>query len=236
MYRLAFFIMFIPLFSGCGLEEILTDSTYPTTITDGEASLGLKSALEKGITKGTQELSQMDGYFKNPVIKIPFPPEAQKIANTLRDIGLGSLVDDVELSINRAAEDAAAKAVPVFVDAIKGMTISDAMGILFGGDQAATDYLKQKTSDKLTAEFKPIIETSLDKVNATKFWEDVITTYNKIPLVKDMNPDLVDYVNGKALDGLFHVVGQEEKKIRDNPIERTTAILQKVFNYYDKNK
>jgi len=222
----------------CGLEGLVLEQSGGTSTkpTQAETATALKEALTKGIGQAAIDLSQLDGYFGNPKIRIPFPPEAEKIGNTLRDIGLGKLVDDVELSINRAAEDAAAKAKPIFVDAIRAMTIQDAMGILFGGEHAATDYLQEKTTASLTAAFKPVIQTSLDKVNATKFWEDAITAYNKIPLVKKQNPDLVDYVNTQALKGLFYQVGVEEAKIRANPVERTTALLKKVFGYYDQNK
>jgi uncharacterized protein DUF4197 len=237
MLRALFLISVLFLLNSCDVEQILSQTNgLNEKLSSEEAALGLKEALEIGITRGAEQLAQKDGYFKNPVIKIPFPPEAEKIANTLRDIGLGSLVDDVELSVNRAAEDAAKKAVPIFVNAIKSMTFSDAMNILFGDNHAATNYLKGRTTQALSSEFKPVIQTSLDKVNATKFWTDAITAYNKIPFIKKMNPDLVDYVNEKALEGLFYVVAQEEEKIRENPVERTTDLLKKVFNYYDQNK
>jgi Protein of unknown function (DUF4197) len=236
MLRSFFLLSVLFLFNSCDVEQVLSQTTGLNKLSSEEAALGLKQALEFGITRGAEQLAQKDGYFKNPVIKIPFPPEAEKVANSLRNIGLGSLVDDIELSINRAAEDAAKKAVPIFVDAIKKMTFSDAMNILFGDNHAATNYLKGRTTQALTGEFKPVIQTSLDKVNATKYWTDAITAYNKIPFIKKMNPDLVDYVNEKALEGLFHVVAQEEEKIRENPVERTTDLLKKVFNYYDQNK
>lgn len=222
-------------FTACELEDVVS-GTSSSGVTESEIAMGLKDALTKGIGEGSQRLAQVDGYLGNPKIRIPWPEEAVKIANTLNDLGMSKLVDDVETSINRAAEDAAAKAKPIFVNAIKQMTIGDATNILFGGNNAATEYLKSKTWTSLSNEFLPVIKTSLDKVNATKYWEDAVTAYNKIPLVKDMNPDLPGYVNGKALDGLFYMVAQEEEKIRENPVERTTAMLKKVFNYYDENK
>lgn len=237
--RLFVILVSITALQACGLEGMVleqTGGTGTTKPTQAETASALKEALTKGIGQAAIDLSQVDGYFGNPRIRIPFPPEAEKIANTLRDIGMGKLVDDVELSVNRAAEDAAAKAKPIFVDAIRAMTIQDAMGILFGGENAATNYLQEKTTASLTSAFKPVIQTSLDKVNATKFWTDAITAYNKIPLVKKQNPDLVDYVNTKALEGLFVKVGQEEAKIRENPIARTSSLLKKVFGYYDQNK
>ena len=222
-------------FTGCELEDVVS-GTASQDVTESEIGMGLKDALTKGISEGATRLSQVDGYLGNPKIRIPWPEEAQKVANTLNDLGMSQLVDDVETSINRAAEDAASQAKPIFVNAIKQMTINDAKNILFGGNNAATLYLKSKTWTDLTNAFLPVIKTSLDKVNATKYWSDAITAYNKIPLVKKMNPDLPGYVNQKALDGLFYMVAQEEEKIRENPVERTTALLKKVFNYYDNNK
>ena len=236
--KFALFLPFIFIFSlsSCELEEIISQTTNSTAIDNREAAMGLKDALTKGVAEASEILSQVDGFYKNPEVHIPLPPDVQKVASTLRDMGLGSLVDKVELTINRAAEDAAAKAKPIFIQAIREMSFEDAMKILFGPDTAATHYLRAKTYEQLYAEFKPVISQSLEKVEATKYWSEMITTYNKIPLVKDVNPDLVDYVNKKALDGVFKMVADEEKAIRENPVERTTAIMKKVFDYYDKNK
>jgi hypothetical protein len=170
-----------------------------------------------------------DGYFKNMEIKIPFPPEAANIENKLRAVGLGSQVDKAVLSINRAAEDAAKEAKPIFVSAITGMSIMDAIGIVKGSDNAATQYLQKTTSPELITKFRPVIQSSLDKVNATKYWTDVINTYNKIPLVQRMNPDLAAYVTDQAIEGLFVMIAKEELKIRKDPVARTTEILRKVF-------
>lgn len=228
-------ILFLFLFSSCELEELIS-GTSSTGITREEAASGLKDALIKGISKGSELLSKTDGFYANPKVRIPLPKELEKVASTLRSVGLGSLVDKAELSMNRAAEDAASKAKPIFIGAIKEMSFGDAMNILFGGDSAATHYLRSKTYDKLYREFKPVISNSLDKVNATRYWSEMISEYNKLPLVKDVNPDLVDYVNKRALDGIFTMVADEEKAIRENPLERTTAIMKKVFDYYDRNK
>jgi hypothetical protein len=173
-------------------------------------------------------LSAADGFFKNAVIKILLPPEAIKVEKTLRDVGLGSLVDKAILSMNRAAEDAAKSAAPIFIEAVTSMTIQDALGILQGGDFAATNYLKVKTTIPLTEAFRPVINRSLEKVNATKYWSDVITAYNRFTTNK-INPDLSAYVTGKALDGIFYEVGLEEQKIRKDPVARTSEILKKVF-------
>ena len=205
--------------------------------TSAEIAQGLKQALEAGTTNSTNRLSITDGFLKNATIKILFPPEAQKIEKTLRSVGMNKLCDDVITSLNRAAEDAASEAKPIFVAAIKQMTITDATNILLGKqDDAATEYFKRVTSSQLRAKFNPIIASSLNKVGATKYWGDAITNYNKIPLVTKINPDLDDYVTEKAIDGLFHEIAQEELKIRSNIYARTTSLMQKVFGYADRNK
>lgn len=224
------------IFGGCATAtKILQDvgNMSNGTVSEGEIIQGLKQALEFGIGNGSDVVSKLDGYFKNPQIKLPFPPEAQKVEKTLRDIGLGSEVDKVVLSLNRAAEDAAKGAKPIFVSAIKQMTIKDAMTILKGTDNAATDYLRKTTSNQLTAAFKPVIDKSLNKVAATKYWDDVIKRYNQIPLVQKVNPDLNAFVTEKALDGLFLMVAKEEGKIRKDPLARVTDLLKKVFKLQD---
>lgn len=190
---------------------------------------GLKEALEVGTKKGADQLSAVDGFFRDAAIKILMPPEAEKVEKKLRSIGLGKQVDNAILSMNRAAEDAAKSVTPIFVNAIKGMSIQDAWGILRGGDFAATNYLKDKTTASLVEAFRPVIEKSLEKVDATKYWNTVFTTYNKFSSDK-VNTDLPAYVTDKALSGLFHQVGLEEQKIRKDPVARTTEILKKVFS------
>lgn len=189
---------------------------------------GLKEALSVGATNSSQKLNALDGYFGNAAIKLLMPPEAQKVEKTLRSVGLGSQVDKAILSMNRAAEDAAASAAPIFLDAIKSMSIQDAAEILGGGDNAATKYLQDKTTGALTEAFRPVIEKSLQKVDATKYWNDVFTTYNKFSRDK-VNTDLPAYVTEKALTGIFFQVAEEEKKIRKDPVARTSEILKKVF-------
>jgi len=200
-----------------------------SSLTEKEAGQGIKEALIKGITKGVEDVSQLDGYFKNPEIKILFPPEARSVESKLRSIGLDKEVDKVILTINRAAEDAAVEAKDIFIEAIKGLSFQDAVGIVTGEKDAATQYLKSSTSQQLTRKFEPIIESSLEKVDATKYWTDIINTHNMIPFVKKINPDLEAYVTEKAISGLFIMIAQEELAIRDNPGERTTEILKKVF-------
>lgn len=216
------------------------DSTGKTTIgsilktpaakslSNEEIISGLKEALKVGADNSTQKLSAVDGFFKDAAIKVLMPPEALKVEKSLRNLGMGKLVDNAVLSMNRAAEDAARKAAPIFWNAIKGMTIQDGVGILKGGDFAATNYLKGKTTTQLTEAFRPVIEESLKKVNATKHWNAVFSAYNKFG-TDPVNPDLSAYVTEKALAGIFFQVAQEEQKIRKDPMARTSEILKKVF-------
>jgi Protein of unknown function (DUF4197) len=197
-------------------------------LTTDEIAAGLKEALSVGAEQSGKKLSALDGYFGNAAIKVLMPEEAKKVEQKLRSLGMGKQVDQAILSMNRAAEDAAKSAAPIFINAIKQMTIQDAMGILKGGDLAATNYLKNKTTASLTESFRPVIEQSLKKVDATKYWNTVFTTYNKFSKEK-VNTDLSAYVTEKALSGIFYQVGEEEKKIRKDPMARTSEILKKVF-------
>lgn len=233
MKRILIFLVFILIGSGAqaqlDLNKIKKAVTGSTGLSNAEISAGLKEALTKGASTGSDLAAQVDGYFKNSEIKIPFPPEVKNVETRLRQIGLGAEVDKFVLALNRAAEDAAKEAKPVFVTAIKQMTIQDAVGILKGQPNAATQYLQRTTSPELETKFKPVIQASLAKVNATQYYTNLISTYNKIPLVKKVNPNLDEYATGKALDGLFVLVAQEEKNIRQNPQARTSALLKKVF-------
>ena len=232
MKKLVYLLLASATLTGCeGTQQILKGIEYPNTaggLTNAEIVSGLKQALEIGAQNSANQLSSLDGFFKNAAIKILLPQEAQKVEKTLRDLGMGGLVDKAILSVNRAAEDAAKSAAPIFVDAIKTMTIQDALGILRGGDFAATNYLKNKTTTPLTEAFRPVIESSLSKVGATKYWSDVFTTYNRFATTK-INPDLAGFVTGKAMDGIFYQVGLEEQKIRKDPVARVTDLLKKVF-------
>lgn len=197
--------------------------------TTEEAVAGIREALIKGTENSVNLVSAIDGYFGNPKIKIPFPPEAQQMEQKLRAIGLGYKVDEAILTMNRAAENAAKDIQPIFVSAIKSMTISDAVNIVNGNEHAATEYLQRTTYDQLFRQIKPIIKKSLETVDATKYWDELINAYNAIPFVKKMNPDLAEYVTEKAIGGLFVMVALEEEKIREDPMARTTELLQKVF-------
>lgn len=199
------------------------------SFSEDEAGNAIKQALNKGVQKGVDLLSQEDGYYGNPKIKIPFPEGAKEIESKLRAMGMGDKIDEVVLSLNRAAEDAAIKAKDIFIAAIKNMTMKDAVNIVKGDDDAATQYLKVNTSEELSIQFKPIIKESLEKVDATKYWKDVTTIYNKIPFVKKVNSDLAQYATDKAIDGVFIKIAEEEKEIRENPAARTTELLKKVY-------
>ncbi len=194
-----------------------------------EVAQGLKEALTNGISKGSDLTSQLDGYFKNPEIKIPFPPDVKKVEDRLRQLGLGGEVDKFVLSLNRGAEDAAKEAKPIFIAAIKQMTIDDAFSILKGQPDAATQFLKKTTTSQLKVKFKPVVQNSLDKVSATKYYGDLVGTYNKIPLVQKVNPDLNEYATDMAIQGLFIMIAKEEKNIRQDPLARTSDLLKRVF-------
>jgi len=233
---------FLILLSGCDVQsqaqlgnilKQIPSSGNPST---SEIALGIKQALEIGTSAGADKLSAKDGFLGNMAVKILFPTEAQKVEKTLRSLGLGSLADNVVTSLNRAAEDAAKEAKPIFVSAIKQMTITDATNILLGNNDAATAYFKRVTTSQLLERFKPVINNSLNKVGATKYWGDAAAQYNRLPLVKPVNTDLSAYVAQKAIEGMFIQIAQEELKIRSDFSSRSTTLLQKVFGYADRNK
>ena len=189
---------------------------------------GLKQALSIGTDNSAKKLNKADGFFANAAIKILMPDEAKKAENTLRQFGMGSLVDKAVLSMNRAAEDAAGGITNIFLDAIKGMTLTDGLSILRGGDFAATDYLKKNTTLQLTEKMRPVIEKSLAKTDATKYWKDVFTAYNTFSK-QTVNTDISAYVTEKSMAGIFYSIGEEEQKIRKDPAAQVTDLLKKVF-------
>ncbi|MBI2967671.1 MAG: DUF4197 domain-containing protein [Bacteroidetes bacterium] len=200
-----------------------------TGLSNTEIVSGLKEALKIGTNNSTGKASKPDGFFKNQAIKILFPPEARDMERTLRNVGMGPQVDKFVMTLNRAAEDAAKSAAPIFINAITGMSISDGLSILKGGDNAATNFLKNATQSQLIAAFKPTVKNSLTKVQITKYWNPLAKKYNKIPMVKKVNPNLDDYVTMKAIEGLFKLIAEEEFKIRKDPLARVTELLKKVF-------
>ncbi len=224
------------LLTGCAeLQQVA--SQYPGatgTLGSGEIAAGLKEALNNGITKQVTKLTVKDGFFKNQAVKILLPAELQKVDKTLRDLGMSSLADEGLKVLNRAAEDAVKEAIPIFVGAVKSMSFTDAKNILFGNDTSATTYLQSTTSTALYGKFSPVVKNSLGKVGADKVWGDIITKYNSLPMVQDVNPDLNDYVTNKAMEGVFKMVAVEEKDIRNNLVARTSDLLKRVFGLQDK--
>jgi hypothetical protein len=218
-------------YSQIKIPKILTANKNSTSgLTENEAGQGIKEALTQGVTNAVLNLNKTDGFFGSEFYKMLLPPDAKKLETTLRKMGMGTQVDKAILSINRGAEDAVAYAKPIFLDAIKEMTLTDALNIVKGKNDAATQYFRQKTMQKLIDAFRPSVQASLDKVSATKYYADLVNTYNKLPTTfNKVNPDLTSYVVGKAVDALFDQVAKEEANIRANPTARATDILKKVF-------
>jgi len=237
LFKTTVLLVFIGAFSvGCTSQQIqsaLETITSEGGLTTEEVGKGLKQALEFGIAEGAQRLSKENGYYKSPY-KILLPPEARKVADKLQSVpGFSQVEEKILEKINRGAEDAAKRAKPIFVNAIRQMTFRDAMDILMGQDDAATQYLKKATYNSLYQEFNPVIVNSLDKFNARDYWADAVNTYNKLPFVDSVNADLDDYVTTEALTGLFSMIEKKETEIRTNVNARTTTLLKKVFAKQD---
>ncbi|NQX97294.1 MAG: DUF4197 domain-containing protein [Flavobacteriales bacterium] len=211
------------------LNDMNTGTSGPLPLTNLEVIKGLKEALSVGTNNSTSLTSKLDGFYKNPEIFIPFPPEAIKVKEKIEALGMKSQVDKFVMTINRSAETASKKAAPIFINAITSMSISDGFAILKGNDNAATQYLRSKTSGQLRTEFNPVVKNAISEVEVTKFWNPIINTYNKIPFITKQNPNLEDYITTKAMDGLFIMLEKEEKKIRKNPLARVSDILKRVF-------
>jgi hypothetical protein len=200
------------------------------SLTQVEANDGIKEALNQGVANAVFNLGKTDGFFGSAVYKMLLPPEFAKAEKVLRSAGLGKEVDKAILAMNRGAEEAVLLSKPIFSSAIKGMTLTDALTIVRGNDRAATDYFQKKTSDSLKVIFTPSVKTSLDKTEATKYYADIVNTYNKLPTsFKKLNPDLTGYVVEKSLAALFDQIAQQESLIRKDPAAQTSALLQKVF-------
>ena len=234
MKKFLFLLSIFTLTSCAELQQIANQ--YPAIGTNGtfNISAGLKEALNNGITKQVTKLTATDGFFRNEAVKILLPEELRKVDAGLRSIGLSSLADEGLKVLNRAAEDAVKEATPIFVDAIKNMTFTDAKTILLGSNIAATNYLQNSTSTALYSKFNPVIKNSFSKVGADQVWTNIITKYNSIPFVKKVNPDLNDYVTTQAMVGVFKMIAVEEQNIRTNISARTTPLLQSVFAMQDK--
>ena len=236
MKKLVILLAALPLFSGCAeMQQVI--SQLPQTqgiLSQAEIASGLKEALNNGIDKQVVKLTAVDGFYKNEMVKILLPEELRKVDKALRDIGMSKLADEGLKVINRAAEDAVKESTPIFVNAIKGMTFTDAKNILLGDERSATTYLENSTSSALYVKFNPVIKNSFAKVGADKVWTNIINKYNTIPLVKKVNPDLTDYTTNKAMEGVFKMVAVEEKNIRTNLASRTSDLLKRVFALQDK--
>jgi hypothetical protein len=253
LYKIALGALVLPLFAGCetlsqvtaNLPQTTTGTTTsgaanPSgTITQTEAVSGIKQALSNGLNNSINTLSVQNGFLGDAVVKILMPPEAQKVENALRSVGMGSLCDKFITSLNRAAESAVKEAAPVFVNALSQMTVTDAFNILLGSQQdAATSFFKKTTSSALTARFSPIVQTALGKNNVSTYWTQLTSAYNALPLSNEkVQTDLNAYVTQKAIDGLFVKVADEELKIRQNiGNARSSGILDKVFGWVDGQK
>lgn len=236
MKKVIFSLLIVTLTVSCAeMQQVLEQLPQQTgVLSQAEIGNGLKEALNNGITKQVSKLTATDGFFKNEMVKILLPEELQKVDTKLRQLGMNKLADDGLRILNRAAEDAVKEATPIFVDAVKQMTFTDAKNILLGNESSATTYLQTTTSTALYGKFNPVIKSSFAKVGADKIWTQIITKYNSIPLVKKVNPDLTDYTTNKAMEGVFKMIAVEEKDIRTNFSARTSDLLKKVFALQDK--
>jgi hypothetical protein len=233
LLKSGFLILILLQLSSCAELQQIADNLPQQGLSNDQIANGLKQALNKGIDKEVTKLMSPDGFYKDQMVRILLPEELQKVDKTLQDIGLGQLADQGIKLLNTAASDAVKEAKPIFVEAITTMTFEDAKNILLGDQTAATNYLKQKTSQQLYQKFKPQVQQSLQKVKANEAWANIINRYNQIPFVQKVNPDLTDYVTQKALDGVFIKVSVEEQKIRTDINERTSDLLKKVFALQD---
>jgi hypothetical protein len=231
MKKLLILIALPLLLSSCEvINNLPTTTTTGNGVTQNEAGQGIKEALAQGLVRAVLNLNKTDGFFGSAFYKVLLPPEVQKVENTMRTLGLGKIADKAILQINRGAEDAVGYAKPIFIDAIKQMTIADAINIIRGPKDGATNYFREKTNAALVQAFSPVVKNSLDKVEATKYYGDLVNTYNNFPTTRNkVNPDLTAYVVEKATAALFDQIAKEELEIRENPIKRTTEILKKVF-------
>lgn len=232
LIQISFLSAMMLMFSGCAqLAEISEQIGGELPLSEQEVVRGLISALEVGAVRAATNAAEPGGFLDNELLFIAFPPDARRAANTLRDIGLGSLVDNFVTTLNRSAEEAAKQAAPIFRSAIEQMTFQDAFDILYGDDNAATDYFRRTTSAELAATFSPVISSALNQTEATRYWTDITSQYNQIPFVTPIQTDLVQYTTDQALDGLFLLLENEEKAIREDPVKRTTDILRRVFGH-----
>lgn len=235
MKKIVLSLVAFSLFGCAEMQQVLDQLPQGTGIlSQAEIGNGLKEALNNGITKQVSKLTATDGFYKNAAVKIFLPEELQTVDEKLRQIGLSKLADEGLKVINRAAEDAVKEATPIFVDAVKQMSFNDAKNILLGNESSATTYLQNTTTTSLQAKFTPVIQSSYTRVGADKVWNEIITKYNSLPLVKKVNPNLTEYTTTKAMEGVFKMIAVEEKDIRTNLNARSSDLLKKVFALQDK--
>jgi len=239
MKKTVLLLLLVPVVGFSQFKDLIKKaSDKVSTVTNGTTlaiDAGLKEALNKGVSEQVSKLTAIDGFYKNEAVKILMPTELQQVDKTLRKMGFSSLADDGIKALNRAAEDAVKEATPIFVSAIKNITITDAKSILMGKDNAATVYLQSSTSKPLYQKFSPVVQQSIGKVGADVIWASIIKKYNSIPFVNKVNPDITDYVTNKALEGVYTMIMVEERNIRNNLNSRTSELLKKVFALQDKN-
>nr|MBI1232332.1 DUF4197 family protein [Cytophagales bacterium] len=238
MNRTSTVLIFLSLivYLGCTSADVnrFIQGASQATLTNEDVGNGLRDALVKGISVGADQAATENGFFGNNLIRIPLPEDLRRLEATMRQFGLGAEVDRVLLTINRGAESAAKEAKPIFINAIRQLTFQDAFNLLRGEQDAATQFLRRTTTSELTSLFQPEIQKSLNEVGATKHYADLVNAYNSLPGTRDINPDLNAYVTSMAINGLFTLIAEEERKIRENPAERTTAIMRRVFGSIDQ--
>ncbi len=233
--RIFTLLTLVALTSCAELQQVVNQLPQQGPISNADMAAGLRQALDFGIEKQVTKLTQKDGFYKNELVKILLPDELKKVDKALRDIGLDNLADEGLKILNRAAEDAVSEATPIFVNAVKGITFDDAKNILLGNDNAATQYLSDRTKTALYEKFHPVIKNSFGKVGADQIWQNLINKYNAIPFTNNVNPDLTDYVTNESLKGVFTMIAVEEKEIRNKVSSRTTDLLRKVFALQDRS-
>ena len=235
MKNIVLVVFCVSFLCGCSSQSVksilgnMNSGSSGSPLTNSEVIAGLKEALTIGARESATNASAVDGFYKNPKIAIPWPAEAQRMKEVLASTGFSRQIAAFEESMNRAAEEAAKGAYDVFAGAVREMTIQDGFAILNGVDTAATHYLREKTTLPLKSKFSPVVKNAIEKVNVTSYWSPLVNAYNMIPGVTRQNPNLEDYITGRAINGLMTLIAEQETKIRQDPAAQVTALLKKVF-------
>ena len=235
MKRIFFLLCLTFTLSSCDELQQIANEAVLANPTDAQIGSGLKQALEFGIERRVGELTEPGGFFQNEVVRILLPEELRQVETALRRVGLNSLADQGLRALNRTAEDAVKEATPIFMNAIRNMSFQDAQQILMGNENAATQFLERQTSEQLYDSFYPVVQNSFEKVGADEIWSNLISQYNSIPLTSNVNTDLSDYITQQAMQGVFIMIAEEEKEIRNNVNARTTDLLRRVFSLQDRS-